>query len=157
MTGRRTQSRPRRPGRSRGPARPACAVPALQAGALLAELAAAHLLTEHRPDRYTSHDLLRAYAAEQAHALIPGGDRAAASHRILDHYLHTAYIAARLLKPERDPIDLAELTPGTVAEDLMTPDSALACSPPSTACSWPASARRRRRAWTGTPGSSPGR
>ena len=29
----------------------------------MAELTAAHLLTEHAPDRFTSHDLLRAYAA----------------------------------------------------------------------------------------------
>jgi hypothetical protein len=39
------------------------AVPSTRAGALLAELAAAHLLSEHRPGRYTAHDLLRAYAA----------------------------------------------------------------------------------------------
>ena len=39
------------------------AVPSARAGALLAELAAAHLLSEHRPGRYTAHDLLRAYAA----------------------------------------------------------------------------------------------
>ena len=30
----------------------------------LAELARAHLVNEHRPGRYTLHDLLRAYAAE---------------------------------------------------------------------------------------------
>ena len=35
---------------------------------LLRELTHAHLLTEHTPGRYTSHDLLRAYAAEQADA-----------------------------------------------------------------------------------------
>ena len=102
------------------------AVPPGRAEALLAELAGAHLLSEHGPGRYTAHDLLRTYAAEQVHSLVPGADRAAARHRILDHYLHTAYIAARLLKPERDPIDLAEPPPGTVAEDLTTPDSALA-------------------------------
>lgn len=33
---------------------------------LLAEIADAHLLTEHTPGRYTMHDLLRAYAAELA-------------------------------------------------------------------------------------------
>jgi len=84
------------------------AIPPGQAEALLAELAGLHLLSEHSPDRYTSHDLLRAYAAEQARSLVPAADRAAASHRILDHYLHTGHAAARLLKPERDPIDLAE-------------------------------------------------
>ena len=39
-----------------------------QARALLAELARAHLLTEHRPGRYAFHDLLRAYATELAQA-----------------------------------------------------------------------------------------
>jgi tetratricopeptide (TPR) repeat protein len=71
------------------------------------------------------HDLLRAYAAEQAHSLIPD-DARAASHRILDHYLHAGHTAARLLKPERNPIDLAEPAMGTTAEDLTTSDSALA-------------------------------
>jgi tetratricopeptide (TPR) repeat protein len=102
------------------------AIPPRRAEALLAELAGAHLLSEHGPGRFISHDLLRAYAAEQAHNLVPDDARAVASHRIFDHYLHTAYAAARLLKPERDPIDLAEPTPGTMAEDLTTSDSALA-------------------------------
>jgi tetratricopeptide (TPR) repeat protein len=102
------------------------AIPLGRAEALLAELAGAHLLSEHGPGRYTSHDLLRAYAAEQARSLVPDDVRAAASHRLFDHYLHTAYAAARLLKPERDPIDLAGPAPGTMAEDLPTSDSALA-------------------------------
>ena len=37
-----------------------------QARAPLAELTGAHLLAEHTPGRYACHDLLRAYAAEQA-------------------------------------------------------------------------------------------
>jgi DNA-binding SARP family transcriptional activator len=102
------------------------AIPPRRAAALLAELAGAHLLAEHRPGRYTAHDLLRAYAAEQAHTLVPDEARAAAGCRIFDHYLHTAYLAARLLKPERDPVDLAAPAPGTTAEDLTTADSALA-------------------------------
>jgi DNA-binding SARP family transcriptional activator/tetratricopeptide (TPR) repeat protein len=101
------------------------AVPPGRAGTLLAELAAAHLLSEHSPGRYTAHDLLRAYAAEQAHTLPPEDARAAA-HRVFSHYLHTAHAAARLLKPERNPIDPAEAAPGTLAEELTTPDSALA-------------------------------
>ncbi|MFC5753124.1 AfsR/SARP family transcriptional regulator [Actinomadura rugatobispora] len=39
-----------------------------RAGRLLHELSDAHLLTEHKPGRYTFHDLLRAYAAELAQA-----------------------------------------------------------------------------------------
>ena len=37
-----------------------------QARALLVELTRGHLLSEHRPGRYAFHDLLRAYATEQA-------------------------------------------------------------------------------------------
>jgi tetratricopeptide (TPR) repeat protein len=101
------------------------AIPPGRAEALLAELAGAHLLSEHSPGRYTAHDLLRAYAVEQAQSLVPD-DARATRDRNLGHYLHTAYTAARLLKPERDPIDLAEAAPGTMAEGLTTPDSALA-------------------------------
>jgi DNA-binding SARP family transcriptional activator len=97
-----------------------------QAQVLLAELTSMHLVTEPSPGRYGLHDLLRAYAGEQAHTLVPDEARAAASRRSFDHYLHTAYIAARLLKPERDPIDLADPAPGTTAEDLTTSDRAMA-------------------------------
>ena len=41
-------------------------VDAAQARQALRELAAAHLIAEHAPGRYAFHDLLRAYAAEQA-------------------------------------------------------------------------------------------
>jgi DNA-binding SARP family transcriptional activator len=66
----------------------------------------AHLITEHKPGRYALHDLLRAYAAEQAHA--SGGEQArrAATRRVLDHYLHAAHYADRLLNPARDQITL---------------------------------------------------
>jgi hypothetical protein len=45
------------------------AIPPVRAEALLAELAGAHLLSEHGPDRYTAHDLLRAYARQRRLAL----------------------------------------------------------------------------------------
>jgi DNA-binding SARP family transcriptional activator len=102
------------------------ATDAPEARVLLAELTSAHLVTESSPGRYGLHDLLRAYAAEQVHSLVPDDARAAASRRVFDHYLHTGYIAARLLKPQRDPIDLAEPATGTRAEDLTTADSSLA-------------------------------
>ncbi len=78
----------------------------------LAELTRAHLLTEHAPGRYTFHDLLRAYAAEQVGHLDPASDRNAAMHRMLDHYLYTAHAAARLLDPYLEPISLAPRQPG---------------------------------------------
>jgi DNA-binding SARP family transcriptional activator/tetratricopeptide (TPR) repeat protein len=70
---------------------------------LLRQLAAAHLVTHGPPGRYRMHDLLRLYAAELAGQL---DDRAAAHQRLLDHYLHTAYAADRLIDPFRAPIAL---------------------------------------------------
>jgi tetratricopeptide (TPR) repeat protein len=77
---------------------------------LLAELTRASLLTEHTPGRYTFHDLLRAYATDVTHTHDPADERHAAVGRLLDHYLHTAHTAARLVNPIGDPIPLA-LTP----------------------------------------------
>jgi DNA-binding SARP family transcriptional activator len=90
-------------------------IPPAQARHLLAELTRAHLLTEHRPGRYTLHDLLRAYAAEEASSL-PEADRQDATGRTLDHYLHTAHTAALLLNPAWEPITLAPARPGVTPE-----------------------------------------
>jgi DNA-binding SARP family transcriptional activator len=95
------------------------------AGVLLIELTRAHLLTEHAPGRYAAHDLLREYATELAHTHDSDAEQRAALHRILDHYLHTAYTAARLLNPARTPIDLAPPGPGVIPERLDSHDGAL--------------------------------
>lgn len=79
---------------------------------LLNELTDAGLVTEHDLGRYTMHDLLRAYAAELADAH-DRGERRAALHRTLDHYLHTAHAAALLVDHLRDPILLGTPEPGT--------------------------------------------
>jgi tetratricopeptide (TPR) repeat protein/transcriptional regulator with XRE-family HTH domain len=81
-------------------------VPRPQARAALGELARASLLTEHGPDRYTCHDLLRAYAAELAHAVDGEAGCHAALKRLLDYYLHTARAASQRLYPGRRPIDV---------------------------------------------------
>ena len=70
-----------------------------RARALLAELTRGHLLSEHRPGRYAFHDLLRAYATEQAQDCDDDDGRRAAVGRLLDHWLHTACAAAALLDP----------------------------------------------------------
>jgi DNA-binding SARP family transcriptional activator/tetratricopeptide (TPR) repeat protein len=93
---------------------------------LLAELTGAHLLAEHAPGRYVLHDLLRAYAAEKAHAHDDEEHRRAAVHRVLDHYLQTARPAALLLHPRRESLDLAAPLPGVVPEGFASHDSALA-------------------------------
>jgi tetratricopeptide (TPR) repeat protein len=101
-------------------------IPPEQARTLLGELARARLLAEHTPGRYAFHDLLRAYAAEQAHAHDSADVRRAATQRMLDHYLHTAHSAALLLRPHWDPIAPAPPTPGIVPERLEGHDHALA-------------------------------
>ena len=72
----------------------------------LAELARAHLVAEPVPGRYSCHDLLRTYAAEQSLIHETPDSRRAALHRLLDHYLHTAFTASRLLHQYRDLITL---------------------------------------------------
>jgi tetratricopeptide (TPR) repeat protein len=90
--------------------------PAEQIRPQLTELLRAHLLTEHVPGRFTFHDLLRAYAAEQARTQHAGPDRHAAMHRMLDHYLHSAQHAARLLYGPCDRLPLTEAQPGVIPE-----------------------------------------
>src|SRR5260370_25959511 len=94
-----------------------------QARRALGELTAAHLLTQHVPGRYSLHDLLRAYAPEHAGT---DGDRTQATHRILDHYLHTARAATLLLFPARDLAALPAPHPGAVPEDITDDQHALA-------------------------------
>jgi DNA-binding SARP family transcriptional activator/tetratricopeptide (TPR) repeat protein len=97
-----------------------------QARAALAELTATHLVTEHAAGRYALHDLLRAYAAAQAHAEQNPGQLHAATGRLLDHYLHTAHAAARQLNWVHEPITLAAPGPGTTPEQMSTHQQALA-------------------------------
>jgi DNA-binding SARP family transcriptional activator len=85
---------------------------------LLRELARAHLVAEHVPGRYGFHDLLRAYAAEQAHHTDSDADWRKAAGRVLDHYLHTAARAALLLNPAKEPVVLAPLRSGSAAGQL---------------------------------------
>jgi tetratricopeptide (TPR) repeat protein len=89
-----------------------------QAHQALRELAEAHLATERMPGRFSLHDLLRAYAAEQAAASGAATERRAAVHRLLDHYLHTADAANRALYPTREPLVLPAPRPGTQPPDL---------------------------------------
>lgn len=67
---------------------------------LLDNLVSSHLLIEVTRDRYQFHDLLRDYAAEQAIQHEPEPNRTNARHRILTWYLHSAFIAGRLIYPK---------------------------------------------------------
>jgi tetratricopeptide (TPR) repeat protein len=100
--------------------------PPPSARAALGELARVHLITERGPDRYELHDLLRVYAAEQAAAVVSGDHRRAASHRLLDHYVHTAHRASVLLDPHRYLGDAPEeIEPGVTPEDIVDTGHAL--------------------------------
>jgi tetratricopeptide (TPR) repeat protein len=101
-------------------------IPVSQARLLLADLARAHLVTEPTAGRYAFHDLLRAYAGELAHTRDTGADRQAATHRMLDHYLHTAHTAAPLLYQHGETIALAAAQAGVSPETLTTRDQAMA-------------------------------
>ena len=101
-------------------------IPVPEARRALQELAAAYLLTEHFPGRYAFHDLLRAYAADQARAADSDDDLLAAGGRVLDHYLHNAHAAALLLNPSREPVTLSPRRPGVTPEHLVSHQQALA-------------------------------
>jgi len=86
---------------------------------LVGELTRAHMLAEVSPGRYAPHQVLRAYAREllddeAAH------DRRPAMRRLLDHYVHTADRADRVLDPTRTRVDLVELSAGVVVGDFPT-------------------------------------
>jgi tetratricopeptide (TPR) repeat protein len=96
-----------------------------RAARVLAELTRANLVVEHTTRRYMLHDLLRAYAAELVHTLDGQAQRAAASQRLLDHYLHAAHTAAMLLDPARDPIMLPPPVSGVTLEELRDDEQAV--------------------------------
>lgn len=78
----------------------------VQARRLLDSLAGLHLIQESRPDRYRSHDLLRAYAVERVEAEEPEEVRASIIRRLLLWYLGTAYSAYRAILPQGRPIPM---------------------------------------------------
>jgi len=92
---------------------------------LLAELCRAHLLSEHRPGRYAFHDLLRAYATEQSHALDSADVADTAVGRVLDHYLHATHRAAAMMEPFH-PIMIGPPQPGVIVGELTTAEDAMA-------------------------------
>ncbi|WP_326559770.1 AfsR/SARP family transcriptional regulator [Micromonospora sp. NBC_01796] len=99
-------------------------VPIRRARALLAELVRANLAVQPVPGRHTMHDLLAAYAGELAATSDDAGQRRAARHRLLDHYLHSALAADRLLSHHRPSPGPPAGAPGSSAVPQAQPGSA---------------------------------
>lgn len=101
-------------------------LPVDEARPLLTELVRSHLLGEHPAGRYVLHDLLRIYAAERARERESSVERDAAFGRLLDHYLHSAHGADRLLQPSRDQLTLEPTREGVIPERMTDSPAALA-------------------------------
>jgi DNA-binding SARP family transcriptional activator/tetratricopeptide (TPR) repeat protein len=97
-----------------------------EAAEAMRELADVQLVHEHRPGRYTMHDLLRAYAVDRLEDEAPEPERAQSLRRMFDHYVFTARRAERLLRSYRGRIDLGECADSVVPETLRHPREASA-------------------------------
>ncbi|HEX4725505.1 MAG TPA: tetratricopeptide repeat protein [Pseudonocardiaceae bacterium] len=91
---------------------------------MLGELTRANLLTQHAADRYRQHDLLHLYANELARRHDSADARQAALHRIMDHYLHSAYAADVALHADREPYTLGAVADGVTPETFDEPETA---------------------------------
>ncbi|GAA3349975.1 BTAD domain-containing putative transcriptional regulator [Amorphoplanes nipponensis] len=88
-------------------------LPPPQVRPLLAELVRAQLVSEPAPGRYALHDLLHEYSSRLPHDDEPPD---AATSRMLDHYLHSARAADRLLEPARDQVPAGAPGAGVTVE-----------------------------------------
>ncbi|GAA3398820.1 AfsR/SARP family transcriptional regulator [Streptomyces roseoviridis] len=110
------------PGRDIGPEAAAAlaGLPPDRAETLLEDLLDAHVLTQHRPGRYTFHDLLRGHALATAATEETPESRREALDRLFHHHLHTASEAVDHLYPEgrnRRPRVPAPKNPGPTPRD----------------------------------------
>ncbi|HEY6498984.1 MAG TPA: BTAD domain-containing putative transcriptional regulator [Streptosporangiaceae bacterium] len=97
-----------------------------EANAALRELTRVHAVAEHVPGRFAFHDLLRAYAVDQAETMDSPADRVAAERRCEDHYLHTAHAGALQSNSLRKALDLDAPAPDVVPEEFSGRSPALA-------------------------------
>jgi len=87
-----------------------------EARAALAELCRASLLAEDEDGRFGCHDLLRAWASEQARLTDGEAELDAAQLRLFDHYRRTAYNAMLSVYPARPRLELPSPLPGVSPE-----------------------------------------
>nr|WP_246211444.1 BTAD domain-containing putative transcriptional regulator [Phytoactinopolyspora alkaliphila] len=98
-------------------------IPVSRARAALAVLTRVSLLTEDIPGRFSCHDLLRAYATELC--ATHDADRDLARRRMVDHYVHSAYGAARQLHGQLGGIAPGEAGPGVSVSGFAGADAAM--------------------------------
>jgi DNA-binding SARP family transcriptional activator len=91
--------------------------PLAEARAALDALAEINLIEPLPGDRYSIHDLLRAYAAECFEDEVLEPERRAAALRMLEHYLHAAVRADRRRLPRGLGVDPGRPAPGVHLED----------------------------------------
>jgi len=85
---------------------------------VLAELAGASLVTEHRPGRFVMHDLVRDYAAGHARQDVGEAGIREAIGRGMDHYLHTPLDAGTIWFQGPQLFPVAPPAPGVIPEHL---------------------------------------
>jgi tetratricopeptide (TPR) repeat protein/DNA-binding SARP family transcriptional activator len=103
-----------------------CGTTTGQVRPLLAELLRANLIAEAVPGRYTFHDLLRAYAAEEAGRADDARERRTAVGRLFDHYLAAATTAVEVLFPGGMRYQPVLRPPDPAPMPLRDPDAARA-------------------------------
>ncbi|MEV1121601.1 BTAD domain-containing putative transcriptional regulator [Actinosynnema sp. NPDC049800] len=101
-------------------------VPLRAARQNLGELSRLHLIAEPVPGRFTLHDLVHAFARDLVAVHEDQGGPREALRRLLDHYLHTANTADRLLYSQREEVPIAEPARGAVVTELTERADALA-------------------------------
>ncbi|WP_182876236.1 tetratricopeptide repeat protein [Microbispora sp. H10670] len=93
---------------------------------LLQQLEDTSLVHQYVPGRYRMHDLVHLYSADGAQPRSRRKSRDAALRRLVDHYLHTAYAADRLLDSRRPPVALAPPSAGCAPQPLRDTAEAMA-------------------------------
>lgn len=97
-----------------------------EAGRLLEQLVDDHLVQEPAVGRYRLHDLVRQHARSVAETGEPAAAREEALRRVIDFYLHTAFLASRLLDQQYPLIDLDAPVAGVVPSPLADDAAAMA-------------------------------
>ncbi len=100
-------------------------LPTATTDVLLRALELKSLVRQQRPGRFRMHDLIRLHAVELGAASDRAEIRLAAARRLVDHYLHTALGADRLLYAHRTRIDPPEPAEGCAPLPLEDESSAL--------------------------------